>query len=323
MRLLSLLGLAASAFGQDLLLTVHKLADSVGIYDAMSGRALANIPVGVKPHEFGLSADRRWLFVTNYGLDTYTQTEPGGNTITVIDLRSRKVSGEVSTGEFRRPHGIERGKSGLFYITTEIPAAVHIFDGAKRGILHSIAITGKQPHMLVVSEDETTAWTADSGSGTVSVVSLTDKRQTGQVRTGGVPMGLALSRDEKRLYMVGRSNNKLIEIDTATQKIVRELAVPGEPVRLLFTPGDAQLLTTLIASGEIAVIDPAQWKEVKRVKVGSRCEGLSLAPDGKAVYVSAQADNRIHRLFLPGLEHDLEIRTAAKPDPILILPARK
>lgn len=304
---------------QELLLTVQKLADSVGFYDTLSGKPVANVPVGIKPHEFNVSADRRWLFVTMYGLDTYTQTEPGGNSIVVIDLKTRKVAGEVSTGEYRRPHGIERGKSGLFYITTETPAAVHIFDGAKRRILHSIPITGKQPHMLVVSEDETMAWTADSGSGTVSIVSLAEKRQTGQIQTGGVPMGLALTQDGKRLFLVGRSDDKLTEIDTAARKITRQLHVPGQPVRLLLTPGDSMLLASLIGSGELVVIDHAQWKEVKRAKVGGRCEGMMLAPDGKSVYISAQADNRIHRLLLPGLEHDLTIPTAAKPDPILIL----
>lgn len=314
-----LAALPALAPAQELLLTVQKLADSVGFYDSVSGRPVVNIPVGVKPHEFNVSADRRWLFVTMYGLDTYTQTEPGGNSIVVIDLKSRKVAGEVSTGEYRRPHGIERGKSGLFYITTEVPAAVHIFDGAKRKILHSIPITGKQPHMLVVSEDETTAWTADSGSGTVSIVSLSEKRQTGQIQTGGVPMGLALTRDEKRLYMVGRSDDKLTEIDTAARKVTRQLHVPGQPVRLAFTPDESSLLASLIGSGELVAIDHRQWKEVRRVKVGARCEGMMLAPDGKSIYVAAQADNTIHRFLLPGLEHDLAIATAAKPDPILIL----
>jgi DNA-binding beta-propeller fold protein YncE len=320
--LFSVLMCASSLPGQDLLLTVQKLADSVGFYEADTGKPIAHVHVGVKPHEFNVSSDRRWLFVTMYGLDTYTQTEAGGNTIVVIDLKTRKMVGEVSTGEYRRPHGIERGKSGLFYISTEIPAAVHVFDGGKRRILHSIPITGKQPHMLVVSEDETMAWTADSGSGTVSIVSLTEKKQVGQIQTGGVPMGFALSKDEKRLFLAGRSDNKVTEIDTATRKVVRRLDVPGQPARLLLTPGDTFLLASLIGSGELAVIDPAQWKEVKRVKVGGRCEGMMLSPDGESVYVSAQADNRIHRFHLPDFTLDLTIPTAAKPDPILILPAK-
>ncbi len=311
---------ASSLWGQDLLLTVQKLADSVGFYEADSGKPVAHVHVGVKPHEFNVSADRRWLFVTMYGLDTYTQTEAGGNTIAIIDLKTRKVVGEVSTGEYRRPHGIERGKSGLFYVSTEIPAAVHVFDGGKRRILHSIPITGKQPHMLVVSEDETTAWTADSGSGTVSIVSLTEKKQVGQIQAGGVPMGLALSKDEKRLFLAGRSDNKVTEI-IRTRKIVRQLDVPGQPARLLLTRGDTFLLASLIGSGELSVIDPGQWKEVKRVKVGGRCEGMMLSPDGESVYVSAQADNRIHRFHLPDFTLDLTIPTAAS-DPILILPAK-
>lgn len=322
-RLCLLMALAAIVRADGLLLTVHKLADSVGIYDADTGRSVMNIPVGRKPHEFGITADGRWLFVTNYGLDTYTQEDPGGNSISVIDLRSRKVVGEIPTGEYRRPHGIERGRSGLFYVTTEVPAAVHILDPGKRRITASIRISGKKPHMMALSEDESVVWTADSQSGTVTCVSLVERKEMGQIETGGVPMGLALTRDGKRLFLVGRSDNRLTEIDAGSRKIVRQLEVPGQPVRLAFLQGESLLAATLIDSGELVLIDTQAFREVKRIKVGARAEGMGVDEEGQAIYVSAQGDNTIHRYHLPDLMHDLAIPTAAKPDPILVLRGRK
>jgi DNA-binding beta-propeller fold protein YncE len=308
---------------QELLLTVHKLADSVGIYDAQSGRSLANIPVGRKPHEVGVSADERWAFVTNYGLDSYTQAETGGNTISVIDLRERKVAGEISTGEFTRPHGIERGRSGLFYVTTEIPAAIHILDGSKRKILQSVRIAGKQPHMLVLSEDESRLWTADSGSGTITCVSIPDRKEVASIQVGGVPMGLALTRDGRRLFAATRTDNQIHEIDAHSNKLLRSTAVAGEPVRLVLAQNESLLLATTIASGELVALNAQDLKEIKRVKAGARAEGMGLHPAGEELYVSAQGDNTIHRFLIPGLQHDLAIPTAAKPDPILILRSQK
>lgn len=315
--------LAGGLNAGDLVLTVHKLADSVGFYDAASGRSVLNIPVGVKPHEFHLTADQRWLYVSMYGLDTYTQEEPGGNSFVIIDMKTRKVAGEVSTGEYRRPHGIERGRSGLFYVTTEVPAAVHILDPAKRRLLHTIPITGKKPHMLAVSEDERMAWTADSASGTVSVVSLTEKKQVAQIQAGGVPMGLALTRDGKRMFLAGRDNDKVTEIDPTSNRVVRELEVKGQPARVLLAAEDTLLLVSLIQSGEVALVDLGSFREIRRAKVGGRCEGMVLTPDGKSFYITAQADNRIHRFLLPGLEHDFDFPTAAKPDPLIVLLDKK
>ncbi|MBI4891829.1 MAG: hypothetical protein HY821_14480 [Acidobacteria bacterium] len=100
---------SGSCLAQDTLLVVHKLDNSLGFYDAVKGELLAAVPTGAKPHEFALSMDQKFAFVTNYGADTYTETQPGGNTISVIDLRRRQNAGEIALAEYRRPHGIERG----------------------------------------------------------------------------------------------------------------------------------------------------------------------------------------------------------------------
>ena len=92
------------------------------------GEKLATIPVGKKPHELVLSEDRRTAYVTNYGADTYTELEPGDNTISVIDLAARRKMDDIDLGKYHRPHGIERGKSGRLYVTTDFPAAVLMID---------------------------------------------------------------------------------------------------------------------------------------------------------------------------------------------------
>src|SRR5512145_1022704 len=113
MRLIAGLLLATAGVlpAAELLLTVHKRADSLGIYDLEAGKPLTNIPTGVKPHELALTADNRFAFVTDYGVDGYTSDEPGGNTITIIDLKSRQPAAKIDLGQYRRPHGIERGRS--------------------------------------------------------------------------------------------------------------------------------------------------------------------------------------------------------------------
>ncbi len=316
--LLAALPLAA-AFGADQLLVVHKLDDSFGFYDAASGKLEAKVATGKKPHEFALSADRRFAYVTNYGADTYTETQPGGNTITVIDLKERRAAGEISLGSHTRPHGIERGKSGRFYVTTDFPAALLVVDGAKRKVLHAIPLTGKLPHMVQLSADERQAWTADAGSATVTVVDLKARRVRTRIEVGGVPMGLALTPDEKTLFVATRTANMVVAVDAVTNRVRRNIGVPGMPVRLAYAAGARLLFVTLIDSGEVAALDALTLLEVKRVPAGARAEGILADPRGGFLYVSAQGDNRVVRFSVPGLERVQVIETPAKPDPLFLL----
>lgn len=300
------------------LLTVHKLADSFGIYDLATGTLETEIPTSVKPHEFALDPTRRYAFITDYGVDTYTDTAEGGNTITIVDLHTRQVDGKISTGEYRRPHAIELLPSGLFYITTEIPAAVHVVDPAARRIVHSIPITGKLPHMIHVRHDEQKAWTADSGSGTVSVIDLVARKQIGTIETGGVPMGFAVSPDEKQLYLAAREGNEIVVIDTATDAVAGRIPTPGRPGRLLMMPDGKTLIAACIGSDEAVVIDVATRAEMVRAGKFARAEGMALHPDGESIFLAAQMDNQVVRLKLPNLDVVQRIGTKAKPDPLVV-----
>ncbi len=318
-RVLVLAAWAASCLAQDTLLILHKLDNSLGFYDAEKGGLLAAVPAGPKPHELALSADRKFAFVTNYGADTYTETQPGGNTISVIDLRQRGNAGEIPLGDYHRPHGIERGKSGRFYVTTDFPAAVLVVDGARRKIQQAIPVTGKLPHMIQLTADERQAWTADAGSGTVSVIDIAAKRQRVQIEVGGVPMGLALTPDEKTLFVATRSANTVVVVDAVTNRVKRKIGVPGEPARLALSPNGRWLYVSLIGSGEVAVLDTQTMLEKRRVAAGQRVEGMRLDDDGTSLYVSAQAENRVIKFSLPDLEQVQSISTRAKPDPIVLL----
>ena len=300
------------------LLTVHKLADSFGIYDMESGELLAEIHTDVKPHEFALGPEGRYAYVTNYGVDTYTDEAKGGNTITIIDVNERVAVGTISTGEYYRPHAIELLPSGLLYVTTELPAAVHVLDPKSRKILHTIPVSGKLPHMIYVKHDESKAWTADSGSGTVSVIDLKARKQIGTIDTGGVPMGFAAPRDESELFLATREGNEIVVIDPQTDTVKDRIPMPGRPGRLLITADGKLLIAACIGSNEAALVELATRKEIGRAGTFSRAEGMAMHPAGQSFFLAAQMDNRIVRLSLPDLKLMQKIETKAKPDPIII-----
>ena len=319
---------AAPASGETLLV-VHKWDESLGAYDAATGKPRGGtIKLGAVPHEMILSADGRRLFVTNYGVKTYTDTAPGAAMVSIVDLGARRKTGEIPLGDARRPHGIALGRtSGRLYVTVDFPPAVLALDPsapAARAVTGRYPIDGKLPHMLAVRGDESAIYVANSGSGTVTV--LRPKAPAGAARAknipvAGVPMGLALSHDEKTLYLANRDGNALVVIDTVTERVAKTVPLPGAPARVEPIPGGNLLAVSLIDAGDLALVDTRTFTVTTRRHIGDRAEGLFIDPHGKFACISVQAENKVVKLALPSLEKLMEFPTPARPDPIVSVPS--
>lgn len=313
-RLLFASAAVAAIHAEDTLVLVHKQADSVGIYDTAKGELLASVAVGVKPHELVLSPDARLAFVTDYGVDSWTETSPGGNTVSIVDLAQGQRIGVIDLGKHRRPHGIELGsKSGLLYVTCDLPPAVVVLDVAARTVVRAISLNQQLPHMLAVNRDETTLFVANSGSASITAVDL-KQQSLKNVPIGGIPMGLALSPDGRRLYAVNRSGNALIEVDATRCEVTRKLEIAGQPARVKVSPDGRQLLVSTIESGEGVVVDLSSWSVVLRVPAGAHAEGIGFEPSGRAAYITAQGDDKVHKYALPHWNRVLSISTGKRPD---------
>jgi YVTN family beta-propeller protein len=314
-------GAAAAAPTDETLVILHKWGESLGAYDAATGaRRGGLIRMGSVPHEMVLAPDGRWLYASNYGVKTYTDTAPGANTISVVDLSRGQKVGEVDLGAHRRPHGMALGRSGRLYVTTDAPAGVLVVDTAARKVAAFYPLATKLPHMLAVRRDESAIYVANSGSASVTV--LRPAGGSREVAVGGVPMGVALSEDERRLYVANRDGNAVVVVDTAAERVAGKVALPGAPARVEVVPGDRQLVVTLIEAGDVALVDARTLTAVRRRHVGGRAEGLFVDPRGRFTCVSAQEDNKVIKLALPTLETMAEIATDARPDPIVLLPRK-
>lgn len=91
---------------------------------------------------------------------------------------------------------------------------------------------GDEPRAVVISPDNKRAYTANTVSGTVSVVSLLGKTAFTVLKTipvGTEPRALALSPTGKRLFVANHTQGTVSVIDTVTLTLLSTVTVGGNP----------------------------------------------------------------------------------------------
>ena len=200
----ALLALTDSVVSQQPAFVVgEKLIGSVGFYDAQFKR-LSGVKVGAHPHEMLLSPDRSTLYVADNGVVWMTETGPGENTISVIDIASQQRTAVIDLGEFRRPHGMAfDAGSGRLWVTTEQPSQLLSVDPVKRQILRRYDVQGQAPHIVSIGPGGW-AFTSNTDTGTVAAIrrgvggSSADSERCAPTRTGDVARPQDDVRHERR-----------------------------------------------------------------------------------------------------------------------------
>src|SRR3546814_1828228 len=76
--------------------------------------------------------------------------------------------------------------------------------------------------MIAVAPDNRTAYTANIGSGTVSVLDLAEGKKLRDLAVGGKPEGLALTKGGRELWVGDLDAPRVSIWDTATAKKIAE-----------------------------------------------------------------------------------------------------
>jgi YVTN family beta-propeller protein len=164
--------------------------NGLGVVDLTTGRLFTTIAVGVAPWDVALSHDGLTAYVSNWGgrLPLPGETvAPSAGTPTLIDGRGVARSGSISIVDLTTDREVAQVETGL------------------------------HPSALALNASGTRLFVANANSDTVSVIDLLGRRllQTISVHSdmvlpfGSAPTGLALSPDEKTLYVSNGGNNAI------------------------------------------------------------------------------------------------------------------
>jgi YVTN family beta-propeller protein len=284
-----------TAGGVDLLLAANKAEASLGIVDPQSGRQVATVDEGdITGHEVAASPDGRTAYVPIYGNSGVGLPGTDGRQMLVIDIGTRKVTGKVDFGHGVRPHcAVFEPNSGMLYVTTELDNSVTIIDPHTLKIVGSVPTGKAESHMLAITRDGLRGYTANVGSGTVSVLDLKTRKTLDVISISPKVQRIALSVDDRLAFTSDQTKPQLAVIDTATNKLRAWVPLPAFGYGAAATPDGSWLVLALPTANKVAAVDLTTMKVAHTIDVPAAPQEILMRPDGKVAYASCDASRKI------------------------------
>jgi YVTN family beta-propeller protein len=170
--------------------------------------------------------------------------------------------------------------------------------------------TGKGPHELATSPDGRFAYVSNYGSNgvfrpgeprktepghTISVLDLKRRAVKATFELGSYtrPHGIWVSRDAARVWVTCEVAQAVLELDSASGKILKAWKTNQETSHMVVpTPDEKKLYVANIGSGSVSVIDRAS-DAVVTTPTAAGAEGIAVSPDGREVWVANRSANTL------------------------------
>jgi YVTN family beta-propeller protein len=304
-------GRVASSGGT--LLVGNKAENTVSFIALADGRELGRAATGPMPHEIAISPDGRQAAVVSYGgqsidvfdvtsraklrtIDLGTNRGPHGivwledGRLIVTTERSQSVA-VVDTRRGDRVTTIPTGQQGTHMVvvstdrrrayTANIGAGtVSVIDLVAGRKLRDIAVGGR-PEGIALTPDGREVWVGDLAAPRVQAFDTQTFERLAEIRTGPIPIRVVASPDGRWMVTSNVGDGSMTVIDARTRLPRRQIAVGGEESRqvtILFSADGRRLYAAETGRNQVAEVDFASGRVLRRFQAGSQGDGLAIAP---------------------------------------------
>ena len=323
--------LAGEATPRNALLASSKGNHTLSIIDPASDRLIAKMPIGPDPHEVIASDDGQTAYVSNMGSSFHR--------IDVLDLIGQRALEPIDTGALTAVHGLAFS-SGKLWFTAQGAMAIARLDVTTRQVDWIMGTGQTWTHMVVLTPDQKRIYTTNVMSGSVSIFELQPApaqpfapprgpaAQTPSanlrapfiwvhtlVPTERGAEGVDLSPDGKELWTASSGSGRIYVIDATARKVAQVLdaKIVGAN-RVKFTHDGTRVLISSLRSGDLSVYDAKSHSEIRRIRVGSGCAGVLVAPDDARAYVACSSDDYVAVIDMRDLKPVGHIDVGKEPD---------
>lgn len=225
----------------------------------------------------------------------------GSALLTVVDLGTRQVLGQVNVGSDPRELLIlPDNRTGLL---TEAGGLLRRLDLKQRVSVTTIPVVGG-PGSLVATPDMRFVYVANDASNDVSVVDLSTNAEIKRIPVGTTPVQVNMRPDGRFVYAVNQDSNSISVIDTSTNTVVNTLAVGSRPNQFAIDPPQRRAYIPNRGSSSLTIFDLATNAIVGSALPlpGSGPAVVNFSANGQTVFVVMNASSAINVVDVRGVQ---------------------
>ena len=243
----------ARAQGHTLIVLSHT-NHTVYELDPATGRVVHEFVAPDQPHEAAITADGRTIFASI----------PMAGFVEIIDGQTFKETGRIESDYFKRtPQPRRAGRNG-----------------APPGPPN----TSASPHGMSLNNDGTKLYIGTENADISGVIVYDVKagkvvKKIDLLLEGGHYLQIQPGTD--KLYYPHRTDNRVVVIDTKTDRITKIIPVEGGPVGVAFAP-NGEVWFHEDGDGSVTVVDSKKDEVIKVIQTGGKGAGrMAVSPDGR------------------------------------------
>lgn len=274
----------------------NRLEDSVSVFDTLTrsevdtdgdpSNGLTRIQVGSRPHGLAVTPDNKYLFVTN----------DDSNDVSVVEIATFQVIStvaDVGLGPHMvavRPDGVEAWVGNIVggdislievakAITDPANAVICVTPGGSGPDCRIPAGAGTEG--IAFTRDGKTAYAANGGANTVSVLDVLSRSKRHDLPVPGSPRRVHLRPDGLRAYVSQLLGNQVIVIDTATHQLLPAETIAGvlNGLGMDFRADGKRLYVPNFFSSTVTVVNLPDTENRSTVPAGTNPDSVAVQPE--------------------------------------------
>ena len=276
--------LRRGALGLALLLAGCAGMGAPGAPDAPPGTVLATIPVGAPPTLLAVNPDGRHVYAAS------------NNSLTVIDTATTAALTTLTINP--NTTGIAIAPDGrTVYVANLFSIQLTRLDTATNTLLEPLTMFTERLRggfgFMAPAPDGRTMYIANKDNRSFGIIDLTGGPSS-LLKPTVWPVAVAVAPDGRTVYSAGCKQictpGFVSVFDVATQRFDAEIAVDGNPYRIVLAPDGATAYVANLTGPSVSFVDLAGRAVMRTVRVPVQPTGLAIAPDGATLYVASQTE---------------------------------
>ncbi len=258
-----------------------------------------------------------------------------GDDISIIDMSSLKVTGELKAGE--RVHGVCLQADGKrLFATVEIDQSLRIIDTATQQTIATVKVSGR-PNQCAATPDGKYVAVPIRDKDSVDIV---DVKQEKIVKSLPIkePHNALNTGSNRYIYVSSMAGHEIDIIDLEKMDYSAHIPVGGRPRPYVVSQDGNTMYVAVADLHGFVIVDVPEKKVLERVEIPSEhatlrklqyetqdtlTHGLALTPDGSELWVSSLLDDSMYIYDIKAKKVTGRVGTGAGPNWIVFTPDGK